>query len=125
MDLIAHNLFLGDIVDAMKFDGDAICVLESFPPRPSIWLPVLQLDQDGGTPVVRHGQLEVIARTIDWLSTTGPLLVYCGAGIERSPLAVAWWMHTRSCMSLQEAYEAIKRVRPQVQDRTYWLEKKA
>lgn len=119
---IATNLLLGNIGDALKFDGQLLCVLESFPPRPSVWIPVLQLDANG-TPSVLRDQLEAIARTIDWLRERGQTLIYCGAGIERSPLAIAWWLHTRRAMLMDAAYKVIKSLRPEVQDRSYWIER--
>jgi protein-tyrosine phosphatase len=49
-------------------------------------------------------------------------LVHCGAGIERSPLTVAWYMCRRRLVSdLDQAYACLIKQRPAVQDRRIWL----
>ena len=69
--------------------------------------------------------LDEVSRTIDetWpaLRMSRNVLVHCGAGVERSPLAVAWWMHFRFNYNFDEAYEWIKRQRPVVEDRRSWI----
>jgi len=52
------------------------------------------------------------------------ILVHCAAGIERSPLAVAWWMVTirdHPACTWDDAYKFILSKRPQVEDRRYWI----
>jgi hypothetical protein len=51
------------------------------------------------------------------------MLVHCGAGIERSPLTVAWYMCRRRVVAdLDQAYTCLIKRRPAVQDRRMWLE---
>jgi hypothetical protein len=51
------------------------------------------------------------------------MLVHCGAGIERSPLTVAWYMCRRRVVAdLDQAYTCLIKRRPVVQDRRMWLE---
>jgi protein-tyrosine phosphatase len=51
------------------------------------------------------------------------MLVHCGAGIERSPLTVAWYMCRRRVVAdLDHAYAWLIKQRPVVQDRRMWLE---
>jgi protein-tyrosine phosphatase len=119
MHQITDTVWLGDIADAMGFKGQRICVLESMPPRKSLWIPVLQFSD---TPFVLREQLDVLALAIDWAAKQGPVLVYCGAGIERSPLGVAWWLHRGEGIPLAAAYARIKQISSKIQDRTYWLE---
>jgi protein-tyrosine phosphatase len=62
------------------------------------------------------------ASVIDNALTTGRrVLVHCGAGSERAPLTVAWFLNRRRAMSLDAAYDLLKRKRPIVQDRRFWL----
>jgi protein-tyrosine phosphatase len=50
-------------------------------------------------------------------------LVHCGAGMERSPLTVAWYMCRRRLVAdLDQAYVRLIKKRPVVQDRRMWLE---
>src|SRR5579863_8819991 len=111
---IIDNLFVGDSGDARAgFDGLIICVLEEKPvdePPNAVWMPF-----DIGT-------LDVIASIIDQgLADDRRVLVHCGAGSERAPLTIAWFLNRRRQMSLDAAYELLKRKRPMVRDRRSWL----
>lgn len=117
MDEIIENLFVGDMVDARAgFDGLTICVLEEKPfdePANATWIPFLA---EG----IRS--LEITAEIIDRALAVGrAVLVHCGAGSERAPLTVAWFLYRRRAMTLDEAYDLLKRRRPIVQDRRFWL----
>jgi len=111
---IIDNLFVGDLDDVRAgFDGLIICVLAEKPleePPEAIWMPF-----DIGT-------LDIIASIIDHgLATERRVLVHCGAGSERAPLTVAWFLNRRRQMSLDAAYDLLKRKRPIVRDRRSWL----
>jgi protein-tyrosine phosphatase len=49
------------------------------------------------------------------------VLVHCGAGVERSPLAIAWYLSKSMGINVDAAYDIIRRVRPNVFDRQSWL----
>jgi protein-tyrosine phosphatase len=49
------------------------------------------------------------------------VLVHCGAGLERSPLTIAWYLKKYHGMNLDRAYAEIRLARPQVYDRQSWL----
>src|SRR5579884_1196928 len=102
MDEIIENLYLGDWEDALTVPEEYVrlCVLEAKPPGEppgALWLPFLK---DGKK-----------------------VLLHCGAGIERSPLACVWFLHTKRNMDFDEAYEFVKEKRPIVADRRTWLGK--
>jgi predicted protein tyrosine phosphatase len=62
---------------------------------------------------------------VTWIeeNKSRPMLVHCGAGIERSPLTVAWFMCRKQFVAdLDEAYAWLMKRRPVVQDRRIWLE---
>ncbi|HEY1851366.1 MAG TPA: dual specificity protein phosphatase, partial [Candidatus Binataceae bacterium] len=66
--------------------------------------------------------LDITAGVIDNALAAGRrVLVHCGAGSERAQLTVAWFLHRRRAMSLDDAYDLLKRKRPIVQDRRAWL----
>ena len=68
------------------------------------------------------GSLDTIASAIDDALANGRrVLVHCGAGSERAPLTIAWFLNRRRAMSLDAAYELLKRKRPMVKDRRAWL----
>jgi protein-tyrosine phosphatase len=62
---------------------------------------------------------------VTWIedNESRPMLVHCGAGIERSPLTVAWFMCRKQIVAdLNEAYAWLMKQRTVVQDRRIWLE---
>ena len=113
---IMTNLFLGDLQDAMRFDGMIISVLAdvmSAEPRRTIHLPFLANGR---------ATLDSTAALIDSGLRLGMrVLVHCEEGCERAPLVVAWFLRTRRGMSLDGAYALIKSRRPIVKDRRVWL----
>ena len=59
------------------------------------------------------------------------VVVHCAMSIERSPLAVAWYLHTYSGLpwseapddlTLDEAYDIVRQARPVAVERRYWIE---
>src|SRR5579864_5567168 len=109
---IIENLFVGDLNDAQSgFDGLIVCVLPEGPidETPNVaWIPFLA---EG------IGSLDITASVIDNALTGGRrVLVHCGSGSERAPLTVAWFLNRRRAMSLDAAYDLLKRKRPIVQD---------
>ncbi len=66
--------------------------------------------------------MDEIAALIERLVVTQySVVVHCGAGVERSPLAVAWWLHRRRGLNLDQAYAQIQAARPEAQDRRTWI----
>ncbi len=128
---IIDNLFVGNENDGMgPFDGMVINVTETQTGRPGVtWIPICQ---DYTTPLgapfmASIDQLNAVAEVIDNALANEKIkrkiLVHCYAGIERSPLAIAWFLHTKRGMTLDEAYKLIKQKRPIVQDRQVWIPK--
>src|SRR5208283_63742 len=104
---IVANLYVGDLQDAVKFDGVIISVLADVPacePRRSIQLPFLANGR---------ATLDSTAALIDAaLELKLRVLVHCEEGSERAPLVVAWYLVTRRSMSLDEAYSLLRARRP-------------
>jgi Predicted protein-tyrosine phosphatase len=125
MSQILDNLYLGSLDDALNAPPDfvIVCVLEYQPPnepKGAYRFPFLE----GGLANVKV--LDEFADFVDKLLSEGrKVLVHCAMGIERSPLAVVWYLHKKKGMSIPEAYAFVKSKRNVVADRTIWLPKSA
>lgn len=128
---IISNLFVGDMQDAAQFEKDnpegiIICVLEQrwdAEPIKAIRIPILE-----STPVSQYSgkafnsQLNAISDLIiKYLGESKKILVHCAAGIERSPLTVAYHLSRTKGISISDAYKLVFEKRPQAQDRSSWL----
>lgn len=113
---IIPNLFLGDLQDAVVFDGMIINLLHDVPagePARSIHLPFLANGR---------ASLDTTSALIDAaLALDQRVLVHCEEGSERAPLVIAWFLKTRRGFSLDEAYTLLQDKRPIVRDRRKWL----
>lgn len=69
--------------------------------------------------------LDFIADEILQHRAKHPILIHCAAGVERSPLAVIYYLSRywfRSSKSPREIFEFVKSKRPIVEDRLNWLD---
>src|SRR3990172_11102387 len=121
---IIDNLFVGDLQDAKTFrdskpDGVILCVLERRPeeePFKAYHIPIITQSDH-----VHTDQLDHIAFFLETLlAKRCDVLVHCAAGMERSPLAVAYFLAYSKGIPIEEAYKIVKRGRPQTQERTGW-----
>ena len=134
---ILEHLYLGDMVDALKWEGVIICVMQEIPnaePNKAYCIPIIRskkelntteliADQDENIVGLKH-QLDLVSTLIHKNRAEGKdVLVHCMAGIERSPLAIAYYLKNFHFphLSWNESYEFIKQRRSEVSDRTQWL----
>lgn len=125
-EIIAPWLYLGSVLDAYGWEGDALCVHELlFPPMikaSEMRIPVAYLNVHPSRMVAQIQQLNVCVGILAAHALTKrKLLVHCMAGVERSPLTIVWYL-TSTGLTLDEAYALVKGKRPQVEDRRAWLE---
>ncbi len=123
---IIENLYIGDLEDSKTFEeqfpitGVILCVLENRPldePNNAFHVAI-KTDSDH----VHFEQLDKVFTFIDaMLKTNHHVLVHCMAGIERSPLTVAYFLTKHYGITIEEAYKIVKKGRPQTQDRREWL----
>ena len=67
-------------------------------------------------------QVEAVADLVELhLAREERVLVSCGHGIERSPLAVVWYLYRKRGMDVSSAYGLVRQKRPQVQERLDWM----
>lgn len=117
---VAPGVFVGGVRDAAEFEGARICVRdqdEDAMPT-ATHLPVY----DAGTDRAIRSNLEEVTRAIGRARAAGqPVLVYCGHGVRRSPLAAAWYLHRTEGIPLKAAYAKIRAVRPQIEEVHEWV----
>ena len=102
--------------DAAPPDVVCICVLEAAHSNRCHHMRILA--DDGKTDADR------INSAIDMINANWPqhvVLVHCGGGQERSPLAVVHWLMRSFNLSLDEAYTWLIKQRPVAQDRRSWI----
>jgi len=113
---IIPSLFVGDLQDALEFEGTIISVLPDIPdsePPQAIHMPFLA---DGIASLDRTAAL-----IEEELALGHRVLVHCEEGCERAPLVVAWFLKTKRGQTLDEAYALLKSQRPIIADRRRWL----
>lgn len=134
---IVPGLWLGSDRPIPGFKGMSLCVLE-YPHKchtKEIHIPILskwgllktemeeaEEEWEGGPTKASMEALNLAADTIESTLMLGVnIRVHCAAGIERSPLTVVWYLHTRKSMCILEAYLLVMYKRACVADRSEWL----
>lgn len=117
---IIPGLYLGGWSDALEFAGTRVCVRDEAPSElPNVThIPIY--DATGDRAIVEN--LDRVARFIEGARARGEtVLVFCGHGIRRAPLAVAWYLQRAEHLSLDDAYAQIRRFRPRVEGAQDWI----
>jgi hypothetical protein len=117
---IVPGLFVGGSAEAARFSGTKICVLDHAPAGTefSAHVPIY----DAATDRVLPEALDRVSQLIADAQKRGePVLVFCGHGVRRSPLSVAWHLRRTQQLSLDEAYARLRAVRPIVEDARDWV----
>lgn len=131
LDEIWDNIYVGNIVDAKTFQGVICCVLEQTNPdvlegnvrEDAHMFPIL----DTVYGEVNMAMIELLAQFAIRTRRGRPntkILIHCGAGVERSPLAVAYVIfraYRGDFRWFTEAYEMVKRKHPDTRDRSNWI----
>jgi dual specificity protein phosphatase-like protein len=117
---IAPGVFVGGWNDALKFEGARFCVLDDAPEDrpPSAHVQIYEESNDRAIPA----NLDRLAADVRAAHGRGqPVLMFCGHGIRRSPLAGAWYLHRAEGLPLAKAYERIRAVRPKIEEAREWI----
>ena len=117
---VAEGVYVGGWNDALKFEGSRFCVLDDLPDDmpPGVHVPVYDSTRDRA---IRENLDRVVREMATARAKGRPVLVYCGHGIRRSPLAAAWYLHREEGLELDEAYARIRKVRPRVETAGEWI----
>jgi hypothetical protein len=117
---IAPGVFLGGWGDAARFEGQRFCVLDEAPEGLPGVRHLAVYDAEHDRPDIGH--LEQIAREVRESRDHGSrVLIFCGHGIRRSPLAAAWYLHRYEHLTVAQAYERIRALRPKVELAGDWI----
>ncbi|MCI4341153.1 MAG: hypothetical protein L3K11_02085 [Thermoplasmata archaeon] len=118
---IAPGVFVGGWSDAPSFKGRRYCVLDE---RPAEALPadeqITIYDGEGDRAIPEN--LDRLAGLVEEARSGGePVLLFCGHGVRRGPLAGAWYLHRHEGLAFPEAYARIRAVRPGVEEAGEWI----
>jgi len=116
---IGPGVFIGGWKDAETFEGTRFCVLDEAPPEMPAATHVPIYDEATRQPIVDN--LDRLARLIgEARGRREPVLVFCGHGVRRSPLAGAWYLHRAEGLTLDAAFAKVRRARPGVEHVQAW-----
>jgi hypothetical protein len=117
---VAPGVFLGGWKDALVFSGRKFCLLDEAPDDMPKATHIPVYDEGTDAPIVSN--LDRLADLVNAARQANePVLVFCGHGIRRSPLGVAWYLHRYQKLPLDEAYVQIRAVRPKVETAAEWI----
>jgi protein-tyrosine phosphatase len=117
---ISPGIYVGGWSEAAAFEGTKFCVLDEAPEGmpDSTHIPIY----DESTGRADPKSLDRLAAGVSEAHAKGePVLIFCGHGVRRSPLAAAWYLRRAQGITLTEAYERIRAVRPKVEPARAWL----
>jgi protein-tyrosine phosphatase len=128
---IIARLYIGAQADVPYFasqrDVVIVCVRNRWPeeePINALWVPVVGVNDHShqqhifGLPK----NLDLVAQLIhDWRTVGYTVLVHCKEGVERSPLAVAWYLMKHHSLTMAQAYLVVCQKRHGVEDRRHWV----
>ncbi|HEY6237647.1 MAG TPA: dual specificity protein phosphatase [Thermoplasmata archaeon] len=118
---IAPGVFVGGWSDAVAFRGTRLCVLDEVPDEPipaEAHLPIYDEKKDEPIRV----NLDRVAQLVEKArAKKEPVLLFCGHGVRRGPLAGAWYLHRHEGIPLDDAYDRVRAVRPKVEHVKDWV----
>jgi protein-tyrosine phosphatase len=132
IDQIDEHLYLGDWQDALTFRdwGCTLCVIETHKADRydgmTYYVPILDHDEYDLAIIPPRALISKLDEACDILDDHAlnkmDIIVHCWAGMERSPLTLAYWLvRSKRQPNLDEAYKFLKSKRPIVEDRRSWL----
>ncbi len=118
---IVPGVYVGGWSDSVSFAGTRFCVKDDRPEelRGATHIPIY----DPGRGQALPGNLDRLASAMAEARRKGePILVFCGHGIRRGPLGVAWYLHRSEGISLDDALDRVAAVRPRIERPSEWIE---
>jgi len=79
-------------------------------------------DDDVHSHILSVKNLDKVADLIETSLKSGRIVVlHCGAAMERSPMAIAWFLYRKRNMTFKDAYDLVKSKHPYTRDIADWL----
>ena len=117
---IAPGVFVGGWKEAVAFDGRRFCVLDEAPDDMPTATHVRIFDE--ATESADVAALDRVAKGVAEARRAGsPVLIFCGRGAMRSPLAGMWYLHRSEGLPLDAAYERVHAQRPKAVHPREWV----
>jgi rhodanese-related sulfurtransferase len=126
---ILPNLFVGDSIAGYEFSKDKNAVvidvrdieIGASAIDAEYHYQCLFPEDDKFSHVLSIKNLDKVADLIEKSLKNGKrVIVHCGASLERSPMAIAWFLHRKADMSFRDAYSLVKS-KHLTRDITDWL----
>jgi len=117
---VAPGVFVGGWKDAVRFPGARFCVLDEAPPDmpPATHVRIYDEAADRADP----RSLDRLAEAMHQAHAGGePVLVFCGHGVRRSPLGAVWYLRRTEGLTLDDAYDRVRAVRPRIEHARDWV----
>jgi len=120
MSRLCSRLFIGGIKDAERLAADnsvgitvviTLCAEEVLPKRRDI--KYVRIPVEDASPVTLD-QFEQVMNAIAEHIRSGRVLLHCGAGMSRSPIFAAAWIHRCGYLHIENALLEIADLRPEI-----------
>jgi protein-tyrosine phosphatase len=113
-------VFLGGWKDALTFEGKKFCVLDEAPDDmpAATHIPIYDPANDAPNVPNRNRLADAVHSA---RRENQSVLIFCGHGVRRSPLGVAWYLHRYEKLPLDDAYAQIRALRPKVEPASEWI----
>ena len=120
MSRLCSRLYLGGIKDAERLAADnsagitaviSLCAEEVVPKRRDV--KYVRIPIDDARPISRP-QFEAVMSAIAKHIRGGKVLLHCGAGMSRSPVMAASWIHRCGYLHIESALLEIAELRPTI-----------
>ncbi len=120
MSRLCSRLYLGGIKDAERLAADnsagitvviSLCAEQIAPKNRDI--KYVRIPVEDARPVTRS-QFEAVMAAIAEHIRSGKILLHCGAGMSRSPIFAAAWIHRCGYLHIESALLEIAELRPSI-----------
>jgi len=131
MNEIIENLYVGEAAEGYLLNDIRFTIIDVRDKNlernvNAIWIPILVTkNNDNHYLMASMKALNNVAKLIHKNLKSGKkVLVHCSAGMERSPLSIAWYIHKYKHIPLTSAYNIVKTRHPITMFKYGWLSRR-